>query len=55
MEELQALHTYMGEPLTDEEAAEAFSRIDVDESGWLSFDNFLSWYWRGRALRAREG
>mmetsp|Transcript_37198 Transcript_37198/g.86038 ORF Transcript_37198/g.86038 Transcript_37198/m.86038 type:complete len:489 (+) Transcript_37198:55-1521(+) len=42
--ELQALHALLGEPLTDEEASDAFRRIDVNQSGDISFDDFLSWF-----------
>jgi len=42
--ELQALHQALGEPLTDEEAADAFQRMDVNKSGDINFDDFLSWF-----------
>jgi hypothetical protein len=42
--ELQALHQHLGEPLTDEEAQDAFRRIDVNHSNDISFDDFLSWF-----------
>jgi len=42
--ELQALHQHLGEPLTDDEAQDAFRRIDVNQSGDISFDDFLAWF-----------
>jgi len=42
--ELQALHQSLGEPLTDEEARDAFEEMDENRSGDISFDDFLRWY-----------
>lgn len=41
--ELQQLHFHMGEPLTDEEAEEAFQRINIEHTGVINFDDFLGW------------
>eukprot|EP00475_Leptophrys_vorax_P012267 TRINITY_DN1868_c0_g1_i1.p1 TRINITY_DN1868_c0_g1~~TRINITY_DN1868_c0_g1_i1.p1 ORF type:complete len:404 (+),score=130.11 TRINITY_DN1868_c0_g1_i1:223-1434(+) len=43
--ELKDLHTKLGEPLTDEEAALAMRTIKTKEDGVLTFDEFLAW-WR---------
>ena len=42
--ELQALHQALGEPLADDEAHDAFKRMDVNKSGEITFDDFLSWF-----------
>jgi inorganic pyrophosphatase len=43
--ELKDLHTKLGEPLTDEEAALAIKVIKTKEDGVLQFEEFLQW-WR---------
>lgn len=43
-QQLQALHLALGEPLTDDEAHDAFKRMDVNKTGTLDFDDFLSWF-----------
>ena len=43
-EELIAMHQVLGEPLTPSEATSAFKAMDMNESGNISFDDFLSWY-----------
>ena len=43
-EELIAMHQVLGEPLTPSEATSAFMAMDLNESGNISFDDFLSWY-----------
>ena len=43
-EELIAMHQVLGEPMTPSEATSAFKAMDMNESGNISFDDFLSWY-----------
>ena len=43
-EELIAMHQVLGEPMTPSEATSAFKAMDMNESGSISFDDFLSWY-----------
>lgn len=42
--EIKALHSKLGEPLTDEEAASAISELDQDGSGLVNFNKFLFWW-----------
>merc|ERR1719454_2281761 len=42
--QLRELHTVLGEPLTDEEVNTAWKAMDINNSGTVSFDDFLAWY-----------
>jgi len=51
LEELRDLLVVLGaKPMTDNEAKDAFRKLDHDGSGLIEFDEFLPW-WRDRGLR----
>lgn len=43
-EQLGQLHTVLGEPMTDSELHTAFKAMDSNQSGSVSFDDFLAWF-----------
>lgn len=42
--DLQALHKKLGEPLTDEESAQAIDELDKKKRGYITFDDFMRWW-----------
>lgn len=53
--ELKALHTKLGEPLSDAEAAAAVKNLDRDGSGVVTFDKFLLWWYENHKMTGKKG
>lgn len=43
-DQLGQLHHVLGEPLTDNELKMAFKAMDTNKAGYISFDEFLTWF-----------
>ena len=42
--DLKDLHQKLGEPITDEEAAEAFRIMNFSDDGQVTFPQFMKWW-----------
>lgn len=44
MKDLKALHSKLGEPITDEEAQESIAELDPQKTGEIAFNELSKWF-----------